>query len=380
MSRADAVAPFLAMQMAAKAGAAAAAGRSIVRFDVGQPVGGAPEGALRRLAELLAHDPLGYTDALGSGPLRAAIARRYETHYRVPLDPRRVVITTGASGGFILAFLAALPDRGRVALAAPGYPPYRHILTALGFEPVVCEAQTATGMQLTPDPITAAHHGNPLAAALVASPANPTGTMLDRAALTALAARCRQLGIWLISDEIYHGLSYGQTAVSALEVDPDAIVINSFSKFWAMTGWRVGFMVVPERLVEAAERLAQNLFICPPAVSQAAALAALSEDASLSARVELYRANRAKVLGALPGLGLSLVAPADGAFYALLDITAHSRDSLSWCDAMLNQAGVALTPGVDFCRDRGGGWVRLAYARSADEVDEGLDRLAKALT
>jgi aspartate/methionine/tyrosine aminotransferase len=272
-----------------------------------------------------------------------------------------------------LAFLALFATGDRVAMAAPGYPPYRHILTSLGLEAAIAQASLDDHRQLTPQHLACL---GPIAGALIASPANPTGAMLDQSHLASLAMACRDRGIPLISDEIYHGLSYGRDCTTALAVDPDAIVVNSFSKYWAMTGWRVGWIVAPQSIIPAIERLSQNLFICPPAIAQEAALGALDEDEPAQARLAVYAANRALLLEALPRLGLSLAAPADGAFYLLLDISDHSQNSLEFCRRALHQAQVSMTPGVDFCETDGHRWVRIAYARRTDEVKEGIGRLA----
>lgn len=371
-----AIAPFLAMEMVREAATLEAQGRRIVRFDVGQPYEGPGPKTLAAAQAAMAAGRTGYTEGLGLSALRRAIASWYGRRYGVDVSPNRVVITAGASGAFILAFLALFKTGDRVAMAAPGYPPYRHILTSLGFEAAVIDAADDPKRQLGPHHLAAA---GPLAGALVASPANPTGAMLDRAALAALAQTCAARGLPLISDEIYHGLSYAAPCVSALEVSADAIVINSFSKYWAMTGWRVGWIVAPDSLVPALERLSQNLFICPPALAQEAALAALEEDGPAQARLQVYAENRRLLLEALPGLGAPPVAPPDGAFYVLADVSRHREDSMAFCHRALQEAGVAMTPGVDFCADRGAAWVRLSYARRTDEVSEGLDRLARWL-
>jgi aspartate/methionine/tyrosine aminotransferase len=367
-----AIAPFLAMEQAREAGRRQAAGESIVRFDVGQPHVGAPEKAIAAADRALRSQTFGYTDALGSDVLREAIARFYAERYRVSLDPHRVVITTGASGAFTLAFLALFNTGDAVALAAPGYPPYRHILTALGMRAANIEAKPENRFHLTPDDLIPG-----LAGVLVASPANPTGSLLSPERLNALCKATRARNIPLISDEIYHGLTYGQPAHSALEFDDEAIVINSFSKYWAMTGWRVGWLIAPERLIKPLERLAQNLTICAPVPAQAAALAALDAAEECEARRRVYDANRGLLLDALPKLNLAPVSPPDGAFYMLLDVSPYSNDSTHFCERALNEAGVALTQGHDFDDARGHKFVRLAYSRTTEEVALGVDRLTK---
>ncbi len=371
-----AIAPFLAMEMVREAAKLEAQGRSIVRFDVGQPFEGPGPKTLAAAQAAMAQGRTGYTEGLGLRSLRDAIAGWYGVRYGVDIAPEQVTITAGASGAFILAFLALFKTGDRVAMAAPGYPPYRHILTSLGFEAAVIDAADDPKRQLGPHHLETA---GPLAGALIASPANPTGAMLDRPALAALAEACAARGLPLISDEIYHGLSYGAGCHTALEVSPDALVVNSFSKYWAMTGWRVGWIVAPQSLVPALERLSQNLFICPPAIAQEAALAALQEDEPAQARLQVYAENRRLLLKGLPAMGLPPVAPPDGAFYVLVDVSRHSTDSMAFCHKALQEAGVAMTPGVDFCADHGAAWARLSYARRTEEVAEGLDRLARWL-
>lgn len=367
------------MEMAREADRRIAAGQSIVRFDVGQPFVGAPQPALDAVRAEMAAGALGYTEGLGSFALRERLSRYYAEKHGVSVAPHRIAITTGASGAFLLAFLALFDIGDSVALAAPGYPPYRHILSALGIRAAIIDSEAHEKYQLAPHHIDELAKAGPLAGALIASPANPTGAMLNRAELTALAQRCREHGAALVSDEIYHGLVYGPPATSALEADPDAIVINSFSKYWAMTGWRVGWIVAPDHLIAPIERLAQNLTIAPPTPAQVAALAALDCEDVCEARRAIYAENRAHLLEALPGLGLTPVTPPDGAFYMLLDISAHAPDSAEFCRRALDEAGVALTTGLDFDARRGRGWARLAFARERGEIVDGIARLAKWL-
>jgi aspartate/methionine/tyrosine aminotransferase len=333
--------------------------------------------ALQAARIALQSGPLGYTEALGDKTLRSAIAHWYRARHAVEVSPDRIVITTGASGGFQLAFLALLAEGEKVLMARPGYPPYRQILAALGFAAEEVETQAEDGFQLTAAAVRTATN---VRAALVASPANPTGAILPDAALAALATACRDRAIALISDEIYHGLHPQGAAVTALAHDQDAIVINSFSKYWAMTGWRIGWMVVPERLIAPIERLAQNLTICPPTISQAAALAALTAGPCIEAHAARIEANRAAIMAALPRLRLPAAAASQGAFYAMIDVSAHDADSFAFCTRALDEAGVALTPGIDFDPLRGARWARLAFARGGEEVAEGLARLAKWLS
>ncbi len=372
-SRRSAVDPFIVMDVMEAARAAEDAGRHIIHMEVGQPGTGAPRAARDLLAAEMAKGPLGYTVALGRPDLRAAIAALYGEWYDVDLDPARVILTSGASGAFILAFSALFDAGDRVGLGEPCYPSYRQILTAMSLVPVGLRTDLDTRYQPTP-----AHLSRDLAGLIVASPANPTGTMLDKPALSDLARATAAQGISLISDEIYHGLHYGARATSALEVTDDVYVINSFSKYFSMTGWRLGWMVVPKDHVRTIERLAQNLFICPSHASQIAALGALSPEgrAELDGHRAVYARNRDIMLSGLAAMGLTGAAPADGAFYVYLDVSALTDDSLALSTDILARAGVAVTPGLDFDKARGGSFLRLSYARSTPEIAEGMDRLA----
>lgn len=371
--RAD-IAPFLAMEVAREANARAAAGEKIVRFDVGQPWFGAPAAALAAAERAMRSEALGYTEGLGAMTLRREIAAMYAREHGLDIDPARIVITTGASGAFTLAFLALFDTGSRVVIVSPGYPPYRQILKALGMEAVVVEATVEDALQLTPALLEEA---GAFDGVLVASPANPTGAMLSRNELSVLRDAMRAAGKPLISDEIYHGLTYGAPAMTALALDDDAIVVNSFSKYWAMTGWRVGWIVAPPRLVKSIERLAQNLTVAPPTISQVAALGALTAKQECEERRALYADNRALLLKELPGLGLAPVVQPDGAFYAMVDVTRFTDDSMSLSHRLLSEIGVAITPGIDFCATRGAQWARLAYCRPRAEIEEGLARLAR---
>ncbi len=362
------------------AAALEASGRRVIHMEVGQPAGGLPSAA-RSALEAALHEPLGYTVALGRQDLRDGIARLTAERYCVDIDPGRVIVTTGSSAGFQLAFLTLFDAGARLAMADPSYPSYRNIAHALGLEPVRIEATAETRYQPTPALLAAAGRFDGL---LVASPANPTGTMLSEADFSALIAASEAEGAAFISDEIYHGLDYTGRAVSALEISDDAIVINSFSKYFAMTGWRVGWMIVPDDLVRPIERLAQNLYICPPHAAQMAALGALSPDATteLEGRRKDYERNRALLLEALPKAGVSRFAPADGAFYLYADIAdmlAASEDSGDWCARLLDAEGVAATPGWDFDTVRGGQTVRFSFAGPVDDIAEGAERIARFL-
>lgn len=369
----SAVDPFIVMDVMEAARQAEAAGRHIIHMEVGQPGTGAPKGAVKAVAQAMESDSMGYTVALGLPALRARIARLYGDWYNVDLNPDRVIVTPGSSGAFLLAFTSLFDSGARVGIGAPGYPSYRQILHSLGMQPVDIETDPANRYQ----PVPADLAGLDLAGLMVASPANPTGTMLDHAALGALMGAASEAGISFISDEIYHGLEYEAKAVTALEISDQAYVINSFSKYFSMTGWRVGWMVVPEDHVRVIERIAQNMFICPPHVSQVAALAAMDCEDELQANVEVYRTNRALMLDGLPKAGFTRIAPPDGAFYVYADVSDLTDDSLAFASEILEQAGVAVTPGVDFDQGRGARTLRFSYARSTADIREGLDRLAR---
>ena len=372
-SRRGEVDPFIVMDVMEQARAAEAAGRHIIHMEVGQPGTGAPKAAIERLSADMERDPLGYTVGLGFPELRARIATHYRDWYELEIDPERIVITAGASGAFLLAFSALFDTGERVGLGAPCYPSYRQILKALDLVPVDMPTTLEARMQ----PVAGDVAKHDLAGLIVASPANPSGTMLDIDAMHALADACATTGAAFISDEIYHGLGYEGRAVSALEVTDEVYVINSFSKYFSMTGWRVGWMVVPHDHVRKIERLAQNMFICPPHASQRLALHAMDCTPELDKNVDVYRANRAMMLEELPKAGLNKFAPPDGAFYVYVDVSDYTNDSLIFCREVLDRAGVAITPGLDFDPVEGHKWVRLSYARSTEDIREGLVRLAK---
>ncbi len=371
VSRRSSVDPFIVMDVMEAARRAEAAGRHIIHMEVGQPGTGAPRAATKALTRAMADGPLGYTVALGLPALRARIARLYGDWYNVELNPDRVVITPGSSGGFLLAFTALFDTGDRVGIGAPGYPSYRQILSALDLTPV--DLQTAPENRL--QPVAADIAGLELAGLMVASPANPTGTMLDRAAMQALTEAAAAQDAAFISDEIYHGIEYEAKAVSVLEITDETYVINSFSKYFSMTGWRVGWMVVPEDHVRVIERIAQNMFICAPHASQIAALAAMDETAELDANLRVYRENRTLMLAGLPAAGFTRIAPPDGAFYVYADVTDLTGDSRAFAAEILEQAGVAVTPGLDFDPVRGHGTLRFSYARATEDIVEGLERL-----
>lgn len=373
------VPPFMVMDVMAAAARIEAAGGHVIHLEVGQPAAPAPKTALVATRLALEDGRIDYTSALGIPSLRARIARHYQETYRCMVDPERIVVTTGSSGAFILAFLAMFEPGDRVAVTVPGYPPYRHILTALGCEPVLIETHGETRHALTAEALLAAHRKAPLKGVLVASPANPTGTMMSRDALTSLMAAAESEGIRFISDEIYHGLDYAFPAVTAAELSPDALVINSFSKYFCMTGWRVGWMVVPESLVRPIERLQQNLSISVPTLSQVAAEAAFEGRAEMDIVKHGYEENRRILITGLPQAGLNEFLPADGAFYLYADVSKFTSDSLEFAKQMLEQAHVASTPGSDFDPIHGHSYIRFSYARSSDDMREAVARITKWL-
>jgi len=371
----SAVPPFMVMDVVAAAGRLEAQGRRIVHMEVGQPATGAPAAAIAAARAALSAGPLGYTETLGIASLRCRIARAYAEWQGVDLDPARIVVTTGSSAAFILAFLAAFEAGDRVAVALPGYPPYRHILVALGCEPVGIETRAQTRWSITGEDLVALHRERPLKGVIVGSPANPTGTMMSAAALAELIRCAEDAGIAVISDEIYHGLDYAFPAESAARISDDVIVINSFSKFFCMTGWRVGWMVVPPSLVRAVERLQQNLAISVPTLSQIAAEAAFDGRAELIKVKQGYEENRRILLEGLPRAGFDSFLPADGAFYLYADVSRFSNDSFEFATRMLEEAGVAATPGVDFDPLHGRNFLRLCYAGSRQDMREAVERI-----
>jgi aspartate/methionine/tyrosine aminotransferase len=373
-SRRSDIAPFIVMEMMAAANARAAGGAEVLHLEVGEPAGGTPPAALAAAAAAMATESCGYTEAFGLRPLRRALARYYAAEHGAAVDPARIAMTAGASGAFILAFLAAFDAGDRVIVTDPGYPAYRNILKALGIEVVAVATDAATRFQPTPELLDRV--AGPVHGLIIASPSNPTGTMLSGAELAALAAYCAARGIRIVSDEIYHGITYAGPAETMLAFAPDAIVINSFSKYYGMTGWRLGWLVLPPELVAPATRLAQNLFISAPAIAQHAALGAMSDLPELERRVARYRRNREHLLRLLPAAGLARMAPPDGAFYLYLDVSEIAQDSAQFCRRLLDDTGVALTPGIDFDPLRGHRFVRLSFAGPEQEVVTAANRLA----
>ncbi len=377
--RAAAVQPFLAMDVMAAAAAKARRGDDVVRMEVGQPSAPAPRAVIEAARRALEIGRVPYTEALGLPALRERIAGTYAERYGVGVAPERVVVTTGSSAGFILAFMSLFDAGARVAVPQPGYPAYRSILAALDLVPAPMVLREADRFAPTAAALARTHAADPVAGVLVMSPANPSGTVITPSALGDLCAQARHLGLPLISDEIYHGLSYGVPTVTALRFEPDAIVINSFSKYHCMTGWRVGWMVVPAALVRPIERLAQNLYISAPYLSQVGALAAFDVTEELEAVRAGYARNRDILLDAFPALGLGRVHPADGAFYLYADVSYLTNDATAFCRRMLDEASVAATPGLDFDPDLGSHHVRFSFAGSEAECREAVARLRRWL-
>jgi len=374
MSGRSRVRPFHAVDINRLANELARGGAEVIHMEVGQPSAGAPRAALEAAERALREDRLGYWE---SGALKERIARHYGDWYGVELDPARVILTPGASGALLLAFTVLLAPGSRVAMGRPGYPAYRNVLTALGMEPVELPCGPQTRFQPTAAMIAALDPAPD--ALIVASPANPTGTMLGRTELEALAGVCAQRGIALISDEIYHGITYGEPAVSALELDDRVVVINSFSKYWCMPGWRLGWLVAPDEHVAATNAHSGNMFLTPPALSQHAALAAMDADEELRGHLETYAANRRLVMATFERLGLTDVAPADGAFYAYAGIGHLTDDSLGFCKRLLADTGVAFNTGLDFDPVEGHRTLRVSFAVSREETATAMDRFGEWL-
>jgi len=372
--RAD-IAPFIAMDVKRESTLLEQAGRKIIHMEVGEPSAPPPRLVREAAVAALGGQPVGYTDALGLFSLRQRIARHYAETYGVSVDPQRVAITTGSSGGFVMAFLALFDAGARVAVSAPGYPAYRNIFKALGVETVEVRVDAHNRFAMTAAALEAAHAAQKLDGVLVMSPANPTGTMQDEDSLREIADFCARHGVKFISDEIYHGLTYERPAQTALAFSDRTIVVNSFSKYYCMTGWRVGWLVLPPELVRTVERLQQSLAISPPTLSQIAAEAAFCARDELEAVKAGYRRNRDILLNGLPELGLSDLAPADGAFYVYADISRFSGDSTAFCHELLHRAGLAATPGVDFDPTQGRLSLRLSYAGAEADMIEALARL-----
>lgn len=374
-SRRGAISAFVVMDVMRAANERQAAGHDIIHMEVGQPGTPAPRAVREAVKAAIDRDLLGYTEALGIPALRERIARHYKDAYGLSIAPERIIVTSGSSAGFVLAFLGLFDHGARILLPEPGYPCYRNIVGALGLEPVGLPVGPGERWMPSADMLSREVKGRAADGILFASPANPTGTAMGRAALAAICEVCRALGMTMISDEIYHGLTYDEPAETALAFHDDAIVINSFSKYYSMTGWRVGWMVVPQRLVRTIERLAQNFYISPTAVSQVGALAAFDATEELEANRAVYAANRALLLEELPRAGFTRLAPADGAFYLYADVSEMTADSQAFAKRILEEAGVAATPGVDFDPVRGQEFIRFSYAGTTEAMAEAARRL-----
>ena len=363
--------PFIVMDVMEAASKIEKAGHDVIHLEVGQPGTSAPILAKESVIDSLSASTLGYTVALGIPALRKKIAELYWHWYKVKVDPQRIIVTPGSSGAFILAFTGLFDVGDSVGIGSPGYPSYRQILQALSLNTVTIKALSDNKFQPVPTDVI----NNKLDGLLVASPANPTGSMLNRDELEKLMAACKKKETAFISDEIYHGIEYETRAVSALEVSDDCFVINSFSKYFSMTGWRLGWIVVPNKHIRQFERLAQNMFICAPHISQIAALGALDAHHELNQNVQTYKTNRAMLAEQLPKLGLANFAPPDGAFYFYVDVSEYTDNSVNFANEILEEVNVAVTPGIDFDPDRGIKTIRLSYACSTPDLKEGLKRL-----
>ncbi len=371
------IAPFMVMEMLRAANARSAAGHDVIHLELGEPSTGAPAPVLEAAKRAIEAEDIGYTEALGLPVLRQRIARFYEERHGAgcPIEAERVAVTTGSSGAFILAFLAAFDAGDVIAFATPGYPAYRNITSALDLEPmpIPCgvehgfqpTAELLDGLDPTPDGL------------ILASPANPTGAMVEPAVLAELVTWCRTHGVRIIADEIYHGITYGRASETLLAMDPTAIVINSFSKYFSMTGWRLGWMVMPADIARASESLSQNIFISPPALSQHAALAVFDCAGELEANVRRYADNRTILLDGLKAAGFGPFAPADGAFYIYGGVAALHGTSPELCAEILESVGVAATPGTDFDPDQGPGFIRFSYAASTEDMTLAMDRIKR---
>ena len=365
--------PFIVMDVMEAARKAESSGENIIHMEVGQPGTAAPKLAKDFISKEISKNNLGYTVTLGLPSLRDRISKLYGEWYNLDISPDRIVITTGSSGAFILSFATLFNAGDRVGIASPGYPSYRQILKSQDLIPVDIQTKIENKFQPIPDDI----NSNNLNGILVASPANPTGSMIDKKSLTNLINSAKENNASFISDEIYHGIQYENKPTSALEITDECYVINSFSKYFSMTGWRIGWMVVPENHVRQVERLSQNLFICPPHVSQLTALVAMDSKEELEKNIDIYKKNREILLEELPKAGLKTFSPPDGAFYIYIDISEFSNDSLKFCKDVLEKAGVAITPGLDFDQKRGNSTIRFSYARSTEDIKEGAERIKK---
>lgn len=367
---------FIVMEVMRAAAEREAAQNHVYHLEVGQPGSSAPRGVIEAAKRALDEERLGYTVALGLPALRDAIAQHYAQDYGVEISSDRIAVTTGSSGGFIVSFLAAFEPGDRVALVSPGYPCYRHILTALGVEAVIIETSLEDRYQPSPALLEIAQaKSGPLDGLIVASPSNPTGTMLSVEEMAALCDYCDQNGIRLVSDEIYQGITYGRGFETALAHSESCITVNSFSKYFSMTGWRLGWLVLPEDLVKPVERLTQNLFIAAPTLSQIAGVAAFECRDELEANIAIYEKNRSLLLTELPKAGFNALAPSDGAFYLYADVAHLTNDSVAYCARMLRETGAAVTPGLDFDEARGHATMRFSFAGAYEELEKAAEAL-----
>ncbi len=376
MSSSVGIDPFVAMEIMKRANKLEKNGRKIFHMELGEPGGGAPLAVIESAKEILLNNNLhlGYTEAIGIPSLRRRISQYYEDYYKVQIDPERIVVTTGSSAGFLLGFLAAFNPGSRIGLTEPGYPAYRNIVKALGMN--VVRIPTEASNKYQPDP-SLLDRFMPLDGLVVASPANPTGTMLNEQNFRAIVNWAESSKVKIISDEVYHGITYDCHPTTMEQLGSNGIIVNSFSKYFGMTGWRIGWAVVPKDMVIKVERLAQNLFISPPSLSQHIALSAFNCIAELNNRVEQYSTNRDVFLKALPRAGIKKIAPSDGAFYIFADVSSITDDSSKFCERMLDDIGVAATPGIDFDTVRGKRYIRFSIAGSSSMITQAATAMSE---
>ena len=376
-SKRSQVSPFIVMDIMREANELEAKGKSIIHMEVGQPSTSAPRLALRTAEKVLLQERLGYTEALGDIDLRKKISQFYIARYNLEIDFNRIIVTTGASGGLQLAFLSLFDAGDRVALTEPCYPGYRNMLSSMNIEIEKLSIGPEYDFRLNVEVLE--KMSNRIDGLIMSSPGNPTGSMTKAEQLKLIVSWCQENQVKLISDEIYHGIEYEEPAITAVNLDNASIVINSFSKYFSMTGWRLGWMVVPENMIRTIERLAQNLFISPPTISQLAALGSLDSLEELNQTVARYKKNRELMIARLPEFGLSKFAPIDGAFYAYVDVSNFADNSENFCREMLREIGVAITPGIDFDRENGMRYVRFCFSGLTEEINEAMNRLSNWL-
>ncbi len=376
-SKRSQVSPFIVMDIMREANELEAKGKSIIHMEVGQPSTSAPRQALRTAEKVLLQERLGYTEALGDIDLRKKISQFYIARYNLEIDFNRIIVTTGASGGLQLAFLSLFDAGDRVALTEPCYPGYRNMLSSMNIEIEKLSIGPEYDFRLNVEVLE--KMSNRIDGLIMSSPGNPTGSMTKAEQLKLIVSWCQENQVKLISDEIYHGIEYEEPAITAVNLDNASIVINSFSKYFSMTGWRLGWMVVPENMIRTIERLAQNLFISPPTISQLAALGSLDSLEELNQTVARYKKNRELMIARLPEFGLSKFAPIDGAFYAYVDVSNFADNSENFCREMLREIGVAITPGIDFDRENGMRYVRFCFSGLTEEINEAMNRLSNWL-